>query len=492
MHRSSSCRSFVPLLSAVVLALACHRDPRVAVAPAQEPAQDVPAPAETTPEPPPPPAAPPTADPQLRRVAEQVYTFAYPLVLMDVTRQVMTVQTPVHTFQHLRAYPSAKFRDVVSPNADTLYSSAWLDLAREPIVLSIPDMGKRYWLMPMLDGWTNVFASPGTRTTGNRAQHFAVVGPGWQGQLPEGLVELRAPTDMVWIIGRTEVKNPLDTLAVHKLQDQFKLTPLSGWGPMAVAPEPPPPTTGVDVGTPPPQQVFAMPPEQFFARLAELLPENPPADADAPMVEKMRELKLVRGEPWSAADLAPAEALALREGVEDARAELAAAARHLPGDRVNGWRIVGDTGQYGVDYERRALVAEVGLGANLPQDALYPATSVDGNGQPLTGAHRYVLHFDRGETPPVHGFWSVTLYDDQHYFVDNPLGRHALGSRSKLRRNKDGSIDLYLQQTSPGQAREANWLPAPAGPFNLVMRLYWPEEPALRGDWVPPPVSRMP
>ncbi|MCY0993257.1 DUF1254 domain-containing protein [Nannocystis sp. ILAH1] len=489
MHRSSSCCSLVPLLSSSLLALACHRSEQVAFAPAQE----VAAPVEPAPEPQPPPPAPaPTADPRLRKIAEQVYTFAYPLVLMDLTRQVMTVQTPINTFQHLRAYPSAKFREVVSPNADTLYSSAWLDLAKEPIVLSIPDMGKRYWLMPMLDAWTNVFASPGTRTTGNEVQHFAVAGPEWQGQLPEGLALLRAPTDTVWIIGRTRVTSELDTLAVHKLQDQFKLTPLSGWGPMAVAPEPPPLTTGVDIGTPPPQQVQAMPPEQFLARVAELLPENPPSDADAPMVDKMRELKLVRGTPFDAEALGPAELLALREGVEDARAELAAATRHLPGDKVNGWRIFTDTGQYGVDYARRALVAEVGLGANLPQDALYPATDVDGNGEPLTGASRYVLHFDKGETPPVEGFWSLTLYDEQHYFVDNPIDRYALGDRSKLRRNKDGSIDIYIQQETPGKAREANWLPAPAGHFNLIMRLYWPKEPALRGDWVPPPVARMP
>lgn len=489
MHRSSSCCSLVPLLPAVLLALACHRSEQVALAPAQEVAAPVEPVLEPQPAPPPP---APTADPRLRKIAEQVYTFAYPLVLMDLTRQVMTVQTPINTFQHLRAYPSAKFREVVSPNADTLYSSAWLDLAREPIVLSIPDMGKRYWLMPMLDAWTRVFASPGTRTTGNKVQHFAVAGPDWQGELPEGLALLRAPTDTVWIIGRTRVTSELDTLAVHKLQDQFKLTPLSGWGPMAVAPEPPPLATGVDIGTPPPQQVAAMPPEQFFARVAELLPENPPSDADAPMVEKMRELKLVRGTPFDAQTLGPAELLALREGVADARAELAAAARHLPGEKVNGWRIFTDTGQYGVDYARRALVAEIGLGANLPQDALYPATNVDGNGEPLTGAHRYVLHFDKGETPPVEGFWSLTLYDEHHFFVDNPLDRYALGDRSKLRRNKDGSIDIYIQQETPGKAREANWLPAPAGHFNLIMRLYWPKEPALRGDWVPPPVARMP
>ncbi|WAS99453.1 DUF1254 domain-containing protein [Nannocystis punicea] len=489
MHRAALRRSLSPVLPLVCLALACHRGQGVALAPAQE----VAAPVEPVPEPPPPPPpAPPTADPHLRQVAEQVYTFAYPLVLMDVTRQVMTTQTPINTFQHMRAYPSAKFRDVVSPNADTLYSSAWLDLAREPIVLGIPDMGKRYWLMPMLDAWTNVFASPGTRTTGNKAQHFAVVGPNWQGQLPEGLVELRAPTDIVWIIGRTAVHSELDTLAVHKLQDQYKLTPLSGWGPMAVAPEPPPLTTGVDIGTPPAQQVQAMPPEQFMARVAELLPENPPADADGAMVDKMRELKLVRGSQWGPAELTPSAELALREGFENARAELAAAARHLPGDKVNGWRIFGDTGQYGVDYERRALVAEVGLGANLPQDALYPATAVDGDGQPLTGANRYVLHFDKGETPPVDGFWSVTLYDEEHFFVANPIDRYAVGDRSKLRRNKDGSVDIYIQQESPGKARETNWLPAPAGPFNLIMRLYWPKEQALTGDWVPPPVTRMP
>jgi hypothetical protein len=344
----------------------------------------------------------------------------------------------------------------------------------------------------MLDGWTNVFASPGTRTTGNKAQRYAIVGPGWQGQLPEGLVELRAPTDMVWLIGRTEVTSKLDTLAVHKLQDQFKVVPLSAWGPMAAVPEPPPLTTGVDIATPPVVQVASMPPEQFFARLAELLPENPPSAADAAMVEKMRELRIVIGSPWSPVALDPAETLALREGVDNARAKLMAAARDLPGEKVNGWRIVGDLGQYGTNYDLRALVAELGLGANLPQDALYPAARVDGDGEPLHGANRYVLHFDKDELPPVEGFWSVTMYDEQQFFVDNPIDRYALGDRNKMKRNKDGSLDIYIQQGSPGKAREANWLPAPAGGFNLIMRLYWPKEPVLRGDWVPPPVSRMP
>lgn len=481
-------RSLVPILSIVVLALACHRGERIALAPAQEPA----APIERIPEPPPPAPAEPVVDPQLRQVAEQVYTYAYPLVLMDVTQKVMTSQTPANSFQHLRTFPDPSFRDVVSPNADTLYSTAWLDLTREPIVLSVPDMGKRYWLMPLLDAWTNVFASPGTRTTGNKGGNFAIVGPHWQGQLPPDVVEVRAPTDMAWLIGRTEVKGELDLLAVHKLQDQYRLTPLSAWGPSPMTVEPPPLTTGVDVSTPPPEQVAAMSPEEFFIRVTDLLPENPPAEADAPMVAKMRELKLVDGSRFDTSEFSPSTELALNEGVAEARAKLLAAAKDLPGDKVNGWRIFDDTGQYGVDYERRALVALVGLGANLPQDALYPATTIDGDGQLLTGADRYVLHFDKGQLPPVNGFWSVTLYDDQHFFAANPLGRYALGSHDKLKRNRDGSVDLFVQQQSPGPAREANWLPAPPAGFNLIMRLYWPKDEVLRGEWVPPPVNRMP
>lgn len=476
-----------PLLPALLLSLACSRADRPASAPAEAPPTPVgPAAAAR-------PAAQeePTPDPQARQIAEELYTFAYPLVLMDVTREVMTSHVPMNTFHHMREFPDPTFKEVVSPNADTLYSTAWLDLSREPMVLSLPDTGKRYYLMPMLDGWTEVFASPGTRTTGNRGGNFAIVGPDYKGELPPGVTEIRAPTAMVWILGRTGTYGKGDYAAVAKLQDQYRLTPLSAWGEHAAI-EPPAPTPAVDTTTPPVVQVDNMSAEQFFTRFAALLPNNPLTPDDAPMRAKLRELELTPGEPFRLAALGQAQELGVKEGVRDALAKIIAAATAPAGDLVGGWKLYRDLGKYGTDYTRRAMVAHFGLGANLPADAIYAAARTDADGQPLTGEHRYVLHFDKGQTPPVGGFWSLTMYDDQQFFVDNPLGRYAIGDRDRLRFNKDGSLDLYVQRESPGKGKESNWLPAPAGPFNLMLRLYWPEEPVLKGEWTPPPATRVP
>jgi hypothetical protein len=439
--------------------------------------------------------SPPLEPSELERIAREAYVFGYPLVLMDVTRAVSTAvarpagtKAPANRFAHVRAFPDPSFKEVVSPNADTLYSVAWLDLSREPIVLSVPDTGGRYYLMPMLDAWTNVFASPGERTTGTGKHDFAIVGPGWQGELPAGLERIDAPTPTVWIIGRTYTAGPADYAAVHAIQDQYTLTPLGRWGgayaPPDVSVEP-----GVDLETPPAEQVARMDARTFFDRLARLLERNPPAEEDDPALDGMARLGVVPGQAFEPAQLGARAEEILQEAGDTAREAIAEEARTM-GEEVNGWHIDLDLGCYGTRYLARAAVAMVGLGANLPEDAVYPMVTADAEGKLLDGRHAYQLRFEAGQLPPVDAFWSITLYDEHQFFVANPLDRYTLGDRSGLRREQDGALVITFQNQRPGPEVESNWLPAPAGPFNLIMRLYHPKAEVLDGRWSPPPVRR--
>ncbi|GAB7542448.1 DUF1254 domain-containing protein [Cupriavidus sp. 8B] len=440
------------------------------------------------------PASPPP-DGAIKALSAQIFVYAYPLVLMDVTREVMTARVPANTFSHKRSFPDATFTDVVSPNADTLYSTAWLDLSCGPVILSLPDTHGRYYLMPLMDAWTNVFATPGKRTAGTKTAVYAVTGPMWSGTLPPGVTEIRSPTEMVWLIGRTQTNGKQDYAAVRRLQDQYRLAPLLASqrggkarpkSAQAMLPEAVP----VDLETPPVEQVAAMDAQAFFTRFAELLPANPPAAADAAMVEAIKKLGIVPGMPFSVTALEPSTAHAVQEGATTALAGIVAMAKRGGSDGDGKWTVHRDLGNYGTAYGKRALVAWVGLGANLPADALYPSTRVDAAGKPLNGANRYVLHFNKGQMPPSEAFWSLTLYNDKQAFVANPLNRYAIGDRDRLRYNRDGSLDIYIQNARPAGKRVANWLPAPPDAFNLMMRVYWPRQAMLDGTWNAPPVHR--
>jgi hypothetical protein len=437
-----------------------------------------------------------TAD-EAEKIAVDAYIYGYPLVLMDITKKVTTnvpkvdgEKAPVNQICHLRAFPDHTFTDVVSPNADTLYSFAWLDLASEPIVLSVPDVGKRYYLMPLLDAWTNVFASPGTRTTGNRRGDFAVVGPGWSGKLPVDIQEIKAPTNMVWLIGRTQTNGKDDYANVHGIQDHYVLTPLSAWGKLYTPPANVPVETGIDVRTPPADQVAKMDAATFFGGLNALMQDNPPAAADENPLKRFAAIGVEPGKPFDLESHDPAVAKGLERAVHTAHAKIVAEARKPHGKVVNGWQVINNTGRYGTAYLWRAVVSLIGLGANLPEDAIYPHATTDVAGQPLTGAHRYVIRFPKGQLPPVGAFWSLTMYNARQYFVQNPLNRYVIGDRDKLRFNDDGSLSLYIQHDSPDEDRESNWLPAPADSFNVIMRLYWPKKEIVDGTWKMPPIEQ--
>jgi hypothetical protein len=440
---------------------------------------------------------PPVTEQEAHAIGVDAYLYFYSPITMDLTRKQSTNiepgkelgKGPMNTFSNIPVYPPADFKVVVRPNFDTLYSSAWLDLTSEPMVVSAPDTGGRYYLLPMLDMWTDVFASPGWRTTGTQAQNYLVTPPGWNGTVPSGMTRISAPTPYVWIIGRTKTDGPPDYDAVHKIQAGYKVTPLSDWGqtakPVEAKIDP-----SVDMKTPPKTQVDTMPADKFFAYAAELLKVNPPHLTDEPIIAQLKKIGI---EPGKSFDLDKADP-AIRNGLagvpEDAQKLMKWKVPTLA-RVVNGWSMNTDTmGVYGNYYLKRAIVTQLGLGANLPEDAIYPVNLADDAGKPLDGANKYTLHFDKGNTPPADAFWSVTLYDAEGFQVANPINRFAVSSWMPLKYNADGSLDLYFQNESPGTDKDANWLPAPKGPFNLTMRLYAPKSEALTGQWNPPPVMR--
>ena len=342
----------------------------------------------------------------------------------------------------------------------------------------------------MLDMWTDVFASPGKRTTGTQAGHYAIVPAGWTGDLPTGVEKIVAPTPQIWIIGRTQTNGPADYEAVHQVQKGFTLTPLSRWGkaspPVAVKVDP-----SVDMTTPPMEQVNSMPGAKYFSYAADLMVVNPPHITDQPILARMKRLGIESGKPFDFDKADPIVKQAVEQAPSTALAVMKAKIPSLAVVR-NAWQMNTDTmGVYGTFYLKRAIISMVGLGANLPEDAIYPLNLGDSDGQPLDGSSKYTLTFKKGETPPVEAFWSVTLYDSEGFQTANSLNRFAIGDRDSLKTGADGSIKLYFQHDSPGADKVSNWLPAPQGPFNLTMRLYAPKSAAISGVWTPPPVVKV-
>jgi hypothetical protein len=425
----------------------------------------------------------------------QAYIYGFPLIMMDLTKEASTavpsageITAPVNQFSVMTKYPDASFRAVARTGLDTLFACAWADLDKEPLVLSVPDTKGRYYVIALFDFWSNVFASIGKRTTGTGATNFLIAGPGWQGTPPPDVNQVfRSPTRFVWVNGQMQANGPADYAEVNALQKQYKLTPLSAWGKPYTPPAQVPVAAGVDTKTPTLDQIQKMDTAAYFGRFARLLKDNPPSAADAPMVEKLKSLGLEPGKDLDLTKLALGQARALRRAML-AFGLLEKGVKKLKTE--NGWIVMPkDMANYGTDYMTRAGIAMVGLGAIQPVDISYPTAFDDGNSKPLDSAHRYVLHFDKGQTPPANVSWSLSIYDPQGFYVPNALNRYSLAAWMPLQYNADGSLDFYIQTVSPGPDKEANWLPAPAsGPFNLVVRIFWPKESALDGSWKMPGV----
>jgi len=426
----------------------------------------------------------------------EAYLYGYPLVMMETTRVHSAKYIgPENQLRLVRQFPNAQFKDVVRPNVDTLYTTAFISMKEGPWVFEMPANDKRYELMPFMDAWTHVFASPGTRTSGHQGATYLLVGPQWDGQVPKGMTLLKSPTDMVWLIGRTQTNGAADFATVHELQNRLRLTK---W---------PQPTDSLSTSTdskreakpgwqvstepslPPVAQMKALSTPEFFNRLMQLMVSNPPTTEDAPLLARLAQLEM---KPGQAVHLSWANALSFSLGRWIANQRVMKALNTKAQD--GSWSTPPlNLGRYGTDYNTRAAVAMVGLGANLPEDALYPNTALDHQGKALNGQHRYRLHFAANALPPVKAFWSITAYGADEFLIDNPLQRFALGDRDPLVFNADGSLDLWVQATPPDQKeKQANWLPVQMGAaFLLNARLYWPEATALNGQWKMPVVERL-
>lgn len=441
---------------------------------------------------------------EARPIALEAYLYGYSLITTEVTRVQMSnvpelegLRGPMNQFINVKRYPPADYRGVSAPNADTLYSLVWLDLS-EPQVFSHPDLGKRFYLFEMVDLWMNAFQTPGARTQGDAAAQYLITGPGWKGEVPAGLQPIPVATRYMCILGRTYADGTeQDYNIVNGLQAQYRITPLSAWGKSSTYQAPPVnPNPGFSMTDKPQKVILDLGVEGYFNLMAKLMGgAAPPAAEDAPLLQRMAQIGIVPGQPFALGKLEPAVRAALKDLPETALKKIQSSKASL-GEIVNGWVVTKGLGVYGTDYTKRAVVAAFGWPANRQKDAVYPYTDVDSEGRPLTGAHQYTLTFPKGLTPPVEGFWSITMYeiDQGWWFVPNALNKFTVSPRNDLKYNADGSLTLHFQNASPGSDKEANWLPAPKGPFLPMLRMYWPKEASpsiLDGTWKVPAVIRV-
>ncbi|MEJ8821033.1 DUF1254 domain-containing protein [Variovorax humicola] len=430
---------------------------------------------------------------EAREIAVEAYVYAYPAVMLELTRRVSLGRpdaAPMNKFAHRSAFPDAGFDMVVRPNADTLYSILWFDVSSEPLVINVPDSSDRYYLLQMLDAWSDTFAVPGSRTTGNAAQRIVVAGPTWQGEVPHATTLVRSPTASGWIIGRTQTNGAADYRNVHRFQAGLTATPLRALGKPCAAP-PSALDPSWDLATPPVEAIEKLDAQAYFELFVELMFLNPPHANDYPMLHRLARIGIEPGRPFSFATAT----LQVRQALEAAAGPALALVKNAlatMGVRHNGWRTnLTAIGTYGADYRARAAIAFAGLGANPIEDAVYPRAFADEDGRTLSSDASYVLRFSKEQLPPVRAFWSLTMYDQRQLFAANAMNRYAIGDRDPLHFNADGSLEIHIQRKSPGKDKESNWLPAPAsGPFTMNLRLYWPKAEALDGRWTPPPIRR--
>ena len=429
-------------------------------------------------------------------MAIDAYTYGYPLVLMDITRRLELASiSQINRFYNQRVLSTPRFTQVVRPNVDTLYSSAWLDLRQGPILLNVPNTDNRYYVLPMLDAWSNVFASVGARTTGTSEQTFAIIGPDCQVTLPPTVARIYSPTNTVWITGRTQTNGPNDYPMVHAIQDNYTLTLLNGphyipdidnllQEPIITSQESPK------------DQIATMDAPTFFTTMITTMYRNPPyASIQSREINiTLMMLGLIPSADFNFYRLSPSVQRALIYAVKNGQKVIRDASNTIfKNNEYNVWSmLLKDIGSYGTNYVERAVVAMTLFGANIPQDSVYAYNFVDNSGEPLQGNNNYVIHFNYGELPPVNAFWSLTLYNNEGFLIENSIKRYAVSPHlERLNYNTDGSLDIFIQNTTPGKDLESNWLPTPdTGKFNLMLRMYWPVNSILNGEWNPPTVLR--
>jgi hypothetical protein len=431
-------------------------------------------------------------------IAEDGFVFGYPLVLMEHERISMTaveapdparMLAPLNRFVHARTLPGTVGDAVTGPHTGNLRSSAWLDLDEGPLLLSVPDTHGRYYRMAVVDAWTNVVASIGPRTTGSRSGSFAICGPRCRGSgVPSGVQPVRAPTRFVRIAAGTQVDPGRGCAEAHAVQDAYELRPLNA--PRASCPPSRGPVATRSWRPPPAELLERMPPAEFFRTLARLMRDNPPRAQDRLVVDPMRELGLLHADGRGIAQLDRDLRRAVELGARRGLALVLAGSDSPPGEAVGQWRVRFDAGRDGISYLSRAGAACAALEPGPAEDELPILACRSADGRPLSGRHRYALRFP-AHTPSVHGFWTLTTYDDRQPLVDNPVDAYSIGDWNGLTLDGDGSLVIHIHHCSRRRWPQANWLPAPPGRFNLLLRLHWPEEAVFERGWAPPTLTRV-
>jgi DNA sulfur modification protein DndE len=432
-------------------------------------------------------------------IAKNAFVYGAPLFLIDVTKKkttnvevpVLGLAAPINQLTISTSFPPQNETMVVRPNADTYYTMGFLDLGKGAMVLTLPVTNDNYFMFPMLDAYTNVFVSPGTRTGVKKGGAFLITGPNWKDSVPAGMKQIKSPTSTVWVIGRFQVNSEKQgAQVVVPLEKKVSIIPLSAYGKPYTEPKGiVDPNISKEL---PNDQLANIPIDSFFNYINQLMVTNPPSDADAPAMEMFAKIGVGPGLKFDLNSFDTATQATLKEIPRMVIAHIYEVLKSGVVKPVNGWSVAfKGFGNAGTDYDLRMMVAFLGLGANIPEDAIYPTSALDSAGNPYSGTNKYVIHFAKGQTPPVNAFWSLTMYSAEGYFIANPINRYAIGDRNPLKYNADGSLDIYFQNASPGKDKENNWLPAPTGPFNLCLRLYWPKQEVVTGKWTPPPVKKM-
>lgn len=435
----------------------------------------------------------------------EAYKYGLPLVTMNKTyRNQTSVDVsngrgfgPANQFNPVRQFATPEDKAVVAPNFDTLYSIAWLNLKKQPLVIHVPKIEDRYYVIPLMSPYTEDFKNLGS-VSKTKPGDYAVVGPDDKNvELPKGVKRIKSKYERVWIIERTYADTTQEDIKqVHKIQNKMTITPLDKYGKKGWKPKTPKnPDTTVDD----PQLPTGL---AYFDRLGKELDRFPPPKADAAELAKLAEIGVGPGmSPSTDSSLSPDTVAGMVAAVAAGRGSITGdlTARYLGSFNAHNGYLVLPTGTYGTDYGFRAEVTQVGLGALLPSEAIYPIALLDSSRAPLNGNKRYVVHIPAGQLPPVRAFWSLTMYDTAGFLVPNPIGRYVINDRSDLHVNDDGSIDLYLQSSEPVDPNQAqNWLPSPAGQnFRLIWRLYDTKPSAVDGildgsGWNPPAITRVP
>ena len=417
----------------------------------------------------------------------EAYTYALPLVIMDATKTSstntetpVTGRAPVNQLIHAQKLADAQSKLVVTPNVDTVYTQAWLDLSAEPMVYVMPK-ADRFFNVQVLDAWTN------TTAVLEKAGTYAFTLSGWKGDLPNGVTRVEVPTSMVWLIARVVLSGQEDLPNVYDIQQKMKLMPLSAYeqGGEYTAPKG---TYTIENDFVPVEKVLSMSPKEFFDTANTLMLANPPAAADADVLKKFAAINVGPGMAFDTSVLTGDVAASWKEMLQRLRENLVADAEKYS-VKLGQWKYFdAPIGDFGTEYNYRALVALAGLGANTVNVAIYPKTNIDDTGAVLTGEKKYVMHFDTLPPTLKGGFWSVTAYGSDDFLIDNPIDRYCVNDRSDFKCNEDGSLDITLSKEQPEDT--SNWLPVSDGEFHLYMRIYTPDMTALK-NWNPPVVSVM-